>query len=409
MTGKPDKRCDIYEFKPPHLNLVFVELMKLIYPRLLKYRYGDFSFDIRGGTEEVTRLSTNRVILCPNHASIMDTDIAFLLTTLLNDQLYYLCAREIFRGTFANRHLLQMAGCYSVRRGTLDSNSFATSIKILKDGRHKLVIFPEGEICGRNDVLLPFKSGPAHIALSAVQQMRKEQSEQPIYLAPIALRYKYPKITAKFLMRSMRQIETSLGIEADLEQSLQARLGKASKVILDVLAKKYDFTPEPGNIRERASQVSRVILESIAKYVGFKPDTRLDEIESAHQLYMRLYEYRWEEQQLAHKLNPENHKQRHRLLHELIHDYHRAVNLISAGLTAEKSNQDDLINLMMAIKREVRPKEPWRIPVHLSVSFGTPVLVNDYVKRETGKAVAMHNITDRLEKEIKEQLAKLID
>lgn len=406
--SKSTRHCDIYGFRPPHLTVSFVELAKLIYPALLRLRYGHLSYETVGDLNELTSLGTKRVILCPNHSLNMDNDVVFLLAKLLRDQLYYLCTREIFRKTIFNKFILQLAGCYSVHRGALDLRSFAQSIKILMQGKHRLVIFPEGEISGRNNVLLPFKSGPAHIALSAVARMRKEHREELVYLAPIAFRYSYPKVTAKFLLDNISSIEHVLQIDGGTDLSLQHRISKALNVIIDTLYEKYNTQPPSLPLSEKAHQLTQLIFTSLAAYVHYEPVDGLNEVESAHQLYLRLYEARWTEEQLQHQLNRSIHHTRYQALNELIHDYHRAVNLISASQLAERSNVEDLVNLIMAVRKEVGADQHSRTPVHLSIAFAKPILVNDFLKGQTEGVDVPHELTKLLESSVREELNKLI-
>ncbi|HEY9759524.1 MAG TPA: hypothetical protein V6C97_30480, partial [Oculatellaceae cyanobacterium] len=159
---------------------------------------------------------------------------------------------------------------------------------------------------------------------------------------------------------------------------------------------------------EKAHQLTQLIFTSLAAYVHYEPVDGLNEVESAHQLYLRLYEARWTEEQMQHQLNHSIHHIRYQALNELIHDYHRAVNLISASQLAERSNLEDLVNLILAIRKEVGADQRSRTPVHLSIAFAKPILVNDFLKGQTEGVDVPHELTSLLESSVKEELNKLI-
>jgi len=342
----------------------------------------------------------------------MDVEIAFLLTSLLHEPLYFLCAREIFQGGWINRYVLQLFGCFSVVRGTIDHRSYAHSIQILTEGLHKLVLYPEGEISGSNNFILPLKPGAAHLAIRAFSTLKKEHKEAPIYLVPVALRYTYPHISAKFLLESIACIESALNVTSVENQSLQSRIKSASEAILKELLYKYDYQDLSGSLPERVAALRKIILEQLAAYVGVDEIKGLDEIEAAHRLYVRLYQERWYEQQLEKSLNFEIHHARYQLLNELIHDYHRAMKFIAIGNSfseMQQQNQDDLINLLMLIQREICPEKKWRMPVRLLISFGKPIGVQEPSSRQSSHGQEQWQLTAMLQDELQSELVALIN
>jgi 1-acyl-sn-glycerol-3-phosphate acyltransferase len=404
--------CDIFEFKPPRMQSAFVRIAQKIFPFLLKLRFGNFTYEIERGLESVMTLGTNRMMLCPNHSSTMDMDVAFLFTCILHEPLYFLCAREVFQGSWINRYVLQLFGCYSIVRGTLDHSSYAQSIEILKTGKHKLVLYPEGEISGSNNLILPLKPGAAHLAVKAFLTLKREEKEAPVFLVPVALRYTYPNLSAKFLLESITSVESALDIKGDQNQSMQTRIEAVSEAILRDLLYKYDCRDVSGSLSERVATLRKIILDRLAAYVGIDNLHGLDEIDAAHRLYVKLYQQRWYEEQLEKCLNFETHHIRYQLLNELIRDYHRAMRFIAIGNSFEgmqQQNQDDLINLLMLIKRDICPAKKWRMPVHLLISFGDPINVQESLARHPHHGEAEQLLTTKLQEEMQSGLIALIN
>ena len=108
----------------------------------------------------------------------------------MEDQFYYMCARETFRGGIRS-FLMQRFGVYSVVRGSIDREAFRTTRRLLAEGQHPLVMFAEGEISRQNDTVLPFESGVIQLCFWALDDMTKAGAVKPLYAVPIGIKYIY--------------------------------------------------------------------------------------------------------------------------------------------------------------------------------------------------------------------------
>ena len=184
-----------------------------------------------------SRLKGQRAIICPNHPSTNDAIVLFALSALLSERFAFLAGRDIFgkAGSF-QEHWLQKIGCYSVSRGTADVHAFNESRHILQENKCKLVIFPEGEISHNNAVLRRFHSGPELIAISTLHELRSAGNFEPVYLQPVALRYKFrsSKIHER-LLHALREIEEKSGLSTSLNESLSGRLRSIYNKMIDKL------------------------------------------------------------------------------------------------------------------------------------------------------------------------------
>jgi 1-acyl-sn-glycerol-3-phosphate acyltransferase len=405
--------CDIYEFKRARNVSWLIEFGRIIYLYVLKLKYPHFTVNAVSGTAQVKGLKTNRVILCPNHPSVMDTDMAFLLAKLLQEELYFLTARELFMGSFINEYFLQWFGCYSVLRGTNDFDSFKYSIRILLGGRHKVVIFPEGEVSGRNDLLLPIKPGPAHIACMALDRLQAINNEANVYIVPVALRYSYPGATASDRRAVMLSIENSLNITG-AELPISKRLLQAWEQVLKELLAKHGCRQEnTDSFYERISAARATILRAIAAYVGYEPEAGLEETELIHRLFLHLYETRWYEEQLEERLDFDRHHERYRLLTELLRDLHRVsccIAIAEPSCTTHANDANDEINALLLLSDEVTGSKKCPFPVHLDIAFCDPIDVGTlYDGKSKQKLKSIMDVTDKIHIELKAQLERLID
>ena len=76
---------------------------------------------------------------------------------------------------------------------------------ILKNKKHPLVIFPEGEVYHCNDRVTPFREGAAALSVFAARK-----SERPIVAIPCAMKYRYTKDPTPELLALMTQLEHSI-------------------------------------------------------------------------------------------------------------------------------------------------------------------------------------------------------
>jgi 1-acyl-sn-glycerol-3-phosphate acyltransferase len=404
------KPCDINIFKPARNISFLIGLLRKYYMLILKVKYPHLSVEVISGLKELRALQTDRVILCPNHPTSMDTDMAFLLATLLQEELYFLTAREVFIGSFVNKYLLQLFGCYSVLRGTNDFNSFKYSVRLMQAGLHKLVIFPEGEICRRNDILLPLKPGPAHIACTTLDRLRKSGIEEAVHIVPLVFRYSYPDVTTAELKATMTSIEKALSIGSSQSLPLSSRMVLAGEIVLQELLSKYNCPADATEtFYQKVKHARAAVLKSIACYINFQLDAKLEEIEQIHRLFVHLYEARWYEHQLSEHFDHAKHTERYGLLTEMIRDLFRISCFISVGKDSPLRDRNDDINDLMLLRHEVLGDRTYSFPVRLEIALGRPINVQkNYSGKKEEKLKSILSITELMQDELENVLAGLI-
>jgi 1-acyl-sn-glycerol-3-phosphate acyltransferase len=402
--------CDINVFKPAHNISLLITLLRKNYLWLLKLKYPNLAVRVVSGLESVRALRSNRVIICPNHPTSMDTDMAFLLSTILKEELYFLTAREVFIGSFLNKYLLQLFGCFSVLRGTSDSNSFKYSVRVLQAGLHKLVIFPEGEICRRNDTLLSIKPGPAHIACTAVDWLNTSGQDETVYIVPVAFRYGYSNVPMSMLLKTMSSIEKALSVRSLEPQSLTIRMMVAAEIVLQELLAKYGCSSNLGEtFSQRVAHARSSVLSRIAFYINFKLDPHLEETDQIHRLFVHLYKARWYEHHIAKDLDHQSHTDRYALLTEMIRDLFRVGRFISIGKTSPLRDRNDDINDLMLLRCEVLGDRRHIVPSSLEIAFGRPIDVRTvYSGKKEARLKSVLQITELVRAELETTLAGLI-
>ena len=154
-------RSPSFAFRPPKNNSPFIKFVQCaLLPILLPLVPRISGVEVDGdGLDLLRRFKGKRVILTPNHAEATEPYVVFHLSKMVQEEFNYLTAREVFDAYFPAGRLLQALGCYSVARGMPDRNALRTTTRILVEGRHWLVIFPEG-VAGGGSVKPSCPSSP---------------------------------------------------------------------------------------------------------------------------------------------------------------------------------------------------------------------------------------------------------
>src|SRR5262245_6201606 len=174
------------DFRPPRTNAVVVAAVYGCLGMILRAARGVVAVEADAGEwQRLARLRERRFILTPNHPSSSDPLIALWIARRLRRSFNYMACRELFQGPYG--WIIQRLGSYSVLRGTLDRDAVRTTLALLVEQDRQLVIFPEGEIYGHNDMLLPFQSGVAQLGFMAVERLEKAGKDPRLPVVPVAV------------------------------------------------------------------------------------------------------------------------------------------------------------------------------------------------------------------------------
>jgi 1-acyl-sn-glycerol-3-phosphate acyltransferase len=127
------------------------------------------------------------ILITPNHPDNADPALMFEVSHRVGRPFYYLAAYQIFRGMA--RHVLPRIGAFPIDREGADLRAFKAGVEILSNGKHPLVIFPEGEIYHVCDRLTPLREGAVAFATTAAKRMA--DSGRTVWIVPTALKYRF--------------------------------------------------------------------------------------------------------------------------------------------------------------------------------------------------------------------------
>ena len=126
------------------------------------------------------------VLITPNHASHADSFAVYDIADRLGMPFYAMIAWQNFvRDGVLRAWIVRQHGGFSVDREGNDVSAFRQAVDVLRSAPNPLVIFPEGDVYHINDRIVPFREGPAAIALSAARR-----ASRPVVIVPCAIKYR---------------------------------------------------------------------------------------------------------------------------------------------------------------------------------------------------------------------------
>ena len=367
------------DFKPPRKNRFVNFLAYGMIPLVLRMFFKIEKVEIE--EEDLLRLKKlrgERAILTPNHPTNRDAVVMFQLSKFLDERFNFLAARELF-GRQPMAWFLQRCGVYSVRRGIHDRESFRTTLQLLVQGKHKIVVFPEGLTYYRNDRVMPFQEGVSLFGFWALEELAKKGTLPPLYLVPVAIKYLYLHEMSQVISHALSRLERRLGISLN-RQSLYEQLRGVGESVLASAEREYGVRPKPDdNLNERIQGMKGLLVTRIATFLGirFKEEEPLADririlINSIDQI---VYE---EPRGSEYELSLHRHRQDQVKTHNK--DLSRALRFIATydGYVQETRSSERFLDVIGQLEREVFGKSRRFGPFKVLLRIGEPINLLEY-------------------------------
>ncbi len=397
-------------FYPPR-NHRFVTWLAadVLLPLMLRYWDKVVRVELdQGSVERLQALRSQRVVLCPNHPTRVEPDIAVYLSRIMHDEWNYMAAREVFDPPPIG-WLLQRLGGYSVVRGTRDTDAFRTTRQLLAEGKRWLVLFPEGETLGQNDTLGLFQSGVVQFAFWALEDLAKQGTYPSLYLAPVAIKYVFLSDQRAELARTLARLERKLAI-ADTQGDLYARLRRVGEEVLATAERKYGECPaEDATFNNRVQHMKEVIVGKVAKELGvtMRPEVALlERIRALFNAVDRIVQEEPAGNDYERRL--QNERQQH--ARGLYHDLWRALRFVVTfdGYVRETMTMERFMELVIRLETEVFGRSRWRGPRKAVVQVGAPIdLTARWEEYQADKRGTVTTVTRELEHAVRAMLHEL--
>ncbi|MDJ0718573.1 MAG: 1-acyl-sn-glycerol-3-phosphate acyltransferase [Prochloraceae cyanobacterium] len=391
------------EFYPPQQNPIVVRLGYFIASCLARWFYRIKLEIAPKDLEKLVPLKTERLVILPNHVTLTDWIIIFLLSTRMQDAFHFLAAKEAFRGLVGK--FMQQIGVYSIRRGVGDRASVAYTIELLMQPGVRLVIFPEGGCSYQNDTVMPFRSGAIQLPLQAMNKMVKQGNPVPdLYLVPISLKYRYLQDMTGVIQKILSQLESRLNISKISDDSYE-RLRAVAEKVLHNLEREYEL--ERGDKtgmdwNQRIEFLKDHVLKSCEQKLEITPPPNSPPRERVYRVQSVL-ETRAEELPTEGYWTYESiSKSTIRLLNfDAIYD----------GYVAANPTPERFMDTLTRLEREVfsfdRPPAP-KSPRKAILRIGDPVNLKDYFQAyKENKASTVESLTQQIQQIVQKNLDEI--
>jgi 1-acyl-sn-glycerol-3-phosphate acyltransferase len=397
------------KFIPPQQNPLLTRLIQSIFYLVT---YFGFNFRLLVDEEDLARvkaIASERVIYLPNHSNLDDGMAMFQLSTRIGQLFHYVVAVEAFRGSLGK--LLQLVGCYSIRRGVGDRSSVVQTLNILQQPQSKLVIFPEGGCSYQNDTLIPFRTGAIELAFKALEKLAKQEAIVPdFYLVPVSLKYRYPNATEMQIDQALKRLEVALAIKSG-NSDHYARLRAIAENVLTSLEAEYHLVPiEESDWNQRLEGLRKQMLSYCEAKLAIASE---DQIGESQRIGFANRERVYKVQSILRNLkdtdkNPAIDYQ---------HLYLTTVRLLNFdaiydGYVAEKPTVERYFATIDRLEREVfkidQPKFKGRREI--TAKIGTPINLKDYWQEASSdqalppRAQIIANLTNMIQQEVLKNL-----
>lgn len=196
------------------------------------------------------------VLIAPNHSTHADPYSAHEASLPVGVPFYFMATWHVFdENNWIQRWFLQRNGVFSVDRDGTDREAVKTAVDILRNRPNPLVIFPEGEVYHCNDIITPFRQGPASIALIAASR-----ADRPIVCIPCGMKYHYTEDPTPELLELMNRLERANTWWPRPEMDLVSRIYALGEALMAMKELEFLGKIRQGPLTERTVFLAETIL-----------------------------------------------------------------------------------------------------------------------------------------------------
>ncbi|MFN4182416.1 MAG: lysophospholipid acyltransferase family protein, partial [bacterium] len=275
----PEKK-PVVKFYPPKKNTGVIIFLGLAHRILMPALFRISGVMVSGeDLIQLKHLVRQRGIIISNHSTLLEPAVMFVLGWRVKGNFYFLTARDAFEemSPFL-RFIIQGCGAYSIDRGAYDRESIRATVELLSlPHPTQIVIFPEGITYYQSDTLLNFMPGAVYMGFLALERQAKSPTIPPLFLLPVAVKYRFTKDQRQKLEAGLRRLEHSLHLpeqKGSSSENLILRLRNVGEAILTRIEQEYNLFPGKDlNLNERIQNAREWLLKNIEEKLEMKPIT----------------------------------------------------------------------------------------------------------------------------------------
>lgn len=229
-----------YRFIPPYRSTIWCRIASHIVPSQIRKREQIQCWKFQGLEQLEQSLEQKAgVVLASNHCRNVDPMMLGILGFKIRKFCYFVVSYHLFKSSRLKGWFINRLGGYSIHREGTDRESIRTTASLLAEGNRPVVLFPEGTWFRQNDRLGPLQDG-----VSLMVRQAAKQTDRPILIHPIALKYWALKDPRPELQHRLAQMETRMGWHPQSHLDLLSRLEKLCSALLAI--KEIEILGKPG-------------------------------------------------------------------------------------------------------------------------------------------------------------------
>jgi hypothetical protein len=267
-------------------------------------------------------------------------------------------------------------GCYSVNRGLADIKSIHTTVTVLTHCDHKLIVFPESEITGDDQIVHEVNRSFIHMLLEAQEEIAKEEPNQSLWVLPVGVSYELLADLETSIDMTLSAVERKLKIKHALTANAKERTDTAVQAVLLSLFEFYKCVlPEDKPHHEQVRLLARHICQRISRYMN----ADCDQNQSSRQLLYSLRNGIAKELAASRSPIPHQHHLRHsasKIDREFLLDLERVERLlIFQRILNHPSSPIQICRIVDFLEAETCEPMTSKGRQRASVFFGKPIEV----------------------------------
>lgn len=255
-----------YVFRPPKYAAWFRPVLHGLTAFFLRFRFNIRHLQVRG-QERLVELVKNgqSVLIAPNHADHADPALLVTVGRRYGLAFHFMAAREGFERGWLSRFVLQHTGAFSVDREGADLASIRTAMNILREGRHPLVIFPEGEIWHHHEELDLLNEGVATILLRAAEKLPEGKRS---YAIPTAIHITHDSSEAKTFSPRLDALEQRITWKPKRHLEIVDRIYRLGGALLSIKEEEFLGEAQQGDLVGRIRKLQQHLIRQIEQKHG---------------------------------------------------------------------------------------------------------------------------------------------
>ena len=255
-----------YVFRPPKYAAWFRPVLHGLTALFLRQRFSIRRVEVRGQEHLVGLVRSGQsVLVAPNHADHADPALLITVGRRYGLAFHFMAAREGFERGWLHRFVLQHSGAFSVDREGADLASIRTAMNILRECRHPLVIFPEGEIYHHHEELDLLNEGVATILLRAAEKLPEGKRS---YAVPTAIHIAHEASVAATFSRRLDDLERRITWKPKSRTEIVERIYRVGGAMLSIKEEEFLGEAQKGDLVERIQKLQEHLVRQIEEKHG---------------------------------------------------------------------------------------------------------------------------------------------